>query len=156
MQANLMQFDQMFTSYLPQNLSERFRDLLKGNHKRWAKIDPWKLWELDSPGIHPLPPGGEMSLREFGSLPNIAQFGATPASILCCGHAAPALREDSLHNVLIGNSEPFPEGFVYALQGRLCFAFNHDGGQLILCHEPPLTFPSREALTKLMSSGRAT
>ena len=136
MSATTDQFEALFTTFLPPALSRRYCALLLGAPKHWAKIDPWKVWGVQGPHVHRLPLGAIRSLREYGQLPQLAALGREPVSVLYCGHASSELRTTTLAQLLDGSGAPTPEGFAVALQGRLGFVFNHDGGELILCAQP--------------------
>lgn len=125
------EMDALFNAMLPQAMSSRFCGLLAMKPERWAKIDPWKVWEK--------PPFGQPQVSEWrGSRdellasPTLRQYANGSAVVLRCGHSSPpSLQREALRAVL-DESSHVDDGFVSITTGKLGLAINHDGGLCVL------------------------
>lgn len=116
----------LFSAFLPPELALRFSGLLALHPRRWNKIDPWHVWDHIGSAAITEWPGSAQDLLAAQPYAPYAQAGVT---VLRCGHEAPGLARQPLHEALTGKSQVF-EGFIAVHPGQLGIAINHDG---LLC-----------------------
>jgi hypothetical protein len=113
----------LFSAFLPPELAQRFTGLLALQPRRWHKIDPWRVWDhVDSAAIAEWPG----SVQDLLVAPPYARYAQAGVAVLRCGHEAPGLARQPLHEALRGKSQVF-EGFISVHPGQLGIAINHDG-----------------------------
>src|SRR5688572_23931906 len=103
----------LFSAFLPPELALRFSGLLALHPRRWNKIDPWRVWDhVDSAAITEWPG----SAQDLLAVQPCAPYAQAGVAVLRCGHEAPGLARQPLHEALIGKSRVF-EGFISVLPG---------------------------------------
>jgi hypothetical protein len=118
----------LFDALLPKDLASRYSTLLSYGPSRWAKIDPWKVWEhIDSVTISEW----KQSTQSLLASPPFARYAAADVTVLRCGHEGPKVERLPLTQALVGKSCVF-EGFISVVPSKLGIAINHDGLSCIL------------------------
>jgi hypothetical protein len=119
------EFDALFSAMLPPTIAERFSSLLALKPERWAKIDPWRVWDEPTFGQ---PHVTELRRESPEAFPPLASHLGSMVRVLRCGNSSnPSIIEEPLRGVLDGSSHLL-DGFVSVDTGRLGLAINHDGG----------------------------
>jgi hypothetical protein len=116
----------LFSAFLPPDLALRFSGLLALHPRRWTKIEPWRVWDHIGTAAITEWPG---SIQDLLAAQPFAPYVRTGVTVLRCGHEAPGLARQPLHEALTGASRVF-EGFIPVRPGQLGIAINHDG---LLC-----------------------
>ncbi len=113
----------LFGAFLPKSLASRYSELLTYHTNRWAKIDPWRVWEcIDSTVISEW----KQSTQALLATPPFSRHASANVTVLRCGHEKPKIERLTLTEALVGDSSVF-EGFISIVPGKLAIAINHDG-----------------------------